>query len=179
MNPTRFLPSISPFFCAFSASLALLSAVAVAQPVEADEKSRLSQQRDLIEQRYKEAEAACQKRFVVTSCVKEAAKERSLALEPVRKQELQIREQERKQQTEDQLKKLERRKAEAANKQSAENGGRAKGGKPVDMTLTQRQEKEKRHADKLRSAEEHRAKVLQAQKERQKPPAASLPVTGQ
>ena len=142
---------------------------------DADEKLRLSKEREVIEQRFKQAEAACQTRFSVTSCVKEASKERAAALDPIRKQELAIRDRERKQQAQDQLNKLEKRKATAANKQNAEASASQRALKPGEITVTQRKDAEMRHAEKLKSAEEHREKVLQARKDRKKPPAAGLP----
>ncbi|MFM2111747.1 MAG: hypothetical protein RLZZ271_407 [Pseudomonadota bacterium] len=162
----------------FILSLCILfaSASAVAQSADINEKQRLSQEKEAIEQRYQQAEAECKRRFVVTSCIKDASRQRTQELDPIRKRELAMREQERREQSDAQLRKLERRRAEAERRQSNTSTVQVAPSKPPSISLTQRQDHEMRHAEKMKSAENHRLKVEQAAKERRKPAAAGLPI---
>jgi colicin import membrane protein len=150
-----------------------------AQPTNAEEKQRFSEEREAIESKYQQAHTECQKRFSVTSCLKEVGKERAAALEPIRKQELAIREKERKQQAQEQMDKLEKRKSNSSAKQTSENQTRVRTLRTGEITVNQREESQKRHAEKVRSAQEHRQKILSTQQDRKKPLAASLPIPSQ
>lgn len=169
----------SILFRLIGAACAWACASLCAQPIDSAEKKRLASEREVIEAKFQQVQAECQKRFSVTSCVKEASKQRSAALDPIRKQELAIRERERKQQAQEQMDKLEKRKSSSVTKQTIDNQTRVRAAKTGEITVNQREESEKRHSEKVKNAQEHRLKVLNAQQERKKPGAASLPIPGQ
>ena len=86
-------------FLLLSALVALASALAGHAHAAETERSRIAQERAEIEARYAERERACRDRFVVTSCVDDAKRDRRSGLDALRARQLELDEQSRRERT--------------------------------------------------------------------------------
>jgi hypothetical protein len=89
MNLLRFWPA-PRVACQLPALLAVAAALAGPARAEESERSRIARERTEIEARYAERERACRERFVVTSCVEDAKRERRRGLDALRARQLQL-----------------------------------------------------------------------------------------
>ncbi|MEO7117205.1 MAG: hypothetical protein ABIZ18_15270 [Caldimonas sp.] len=71
-------------------SIAMTSAIAQASPAEDAEQSRLVQERAAIDATYSARVNECQRRFVVTSCVEDAKRDRRHGLDALRSRQITI-----------------------------------------------------------------------------------------
>lgn len=86
--------------CFLPAALLALAAAPAGPARAADgERSRIAQERAEIEARYAERERACRERFVVTSCVDEAKRDRRRGLDALRARQLKLDEESRRERT--------------------------------------------------------------------------------
>ena len=101
-----------------AAVLALLlgcSAAALAEPASvAAERRQIKHERAAAETRYKQAEAECRTRFVVSSCVAEAQAQQRTTLTDLRQRELALDEAKRKSEAAENTRRLQAKQAEAA-----------------------------------------------------------------
>ena len=82
------------------ATLALVATAPVpAHAADSGERARIASERAEVEQRYAERERACGERFVVTSCVDDAKRERRQSLDALRARELKLDEETRRART--------------------------------------------------------------------------------
>ncbi len=92
-----FLSSLSSLHAVAAAIGAVLScAVASATPADDAERVRLGQERALIEAQYTSRHAECSQRFVVTSCVEDAKRDRRRGLDALRARQIALDESRRK-----------------------------------------------------------------------------------
>jgi hypothetical protein len=150
------------------------------------ERSRLSAERQALEDRYKQDVKACYQNFDVTSCRLKARDRRIEANAALRKEELRFNAQERQIQSEDARRSLAERNSEAEQKRSqaeraaaiaaSKERADANSQKNIDHALqgTKRGEYEQ----KQREAQQHRDDTAKKLRERTKEPAAPLPVPG-
>src|SRR5262249_3974728 len=75
-------------------------ALVPAHAADSGERARIASERAEVEKRYADRERECRERFVVTSCVDDAKRERRKSLDALRAQELQLDEQTRRARTE-------------------------------------------------------------------------------
>ena len=88
------LPGLLP-----TALVALAAGLAGHAHAAESERSRIAQERAEIEARYAERERACRERFVVTSCVDDAKRDRRRGLDALRARQLELDEQSRRERT--------------------------------------------------------------------------------
>nr|HET7858960.1 hypothetical protein [Caldimonas sp.] len=99
------------------AALALAAAAPVAvQAADGDERARIASERTEVEKRYAERERECRERFVVTSCVDDAKRERRKSLDALRARELKLDEDTRRARTEARRAELAAKAAEDARR---------------------------------------------------------------
>ncbi len=163
------------------------ASVAHAFPSEeerAAERQRLDQKSQQIEDQYKQDMTQCYQQFDVVSCKIKARDRRIAAKAALRKEELPFKEMERQIRTEEAKQRLVERQSEAKLKKdeadraeaiaAAKERANANAQKQIDHALkgTKRGEFEQ----KQRDAEQHRENVARKLRERNKEPAAPLPV---
>lgn len=146
------------------------------------ERSRILQERENVQAAHHKAWQQCQGKFAVTDCERAANRQRRKSLDELRRQELVLNQQERKQEASRQQAKRDER-AKKRNEEQRQNKltlPEPKSTKPVAVNAAQREAQEKsaleRFNQKQKEASEHRAKVEASQANRTKPPASSLPV---
>lgn len=98
------------------ASLALAAALVPAHAADGDERARIASERAEVEKRYAERERECRERFVVTSCVDDAKRERRKSLDALRARELKLDEENRRARTEARRAELAAKAAEDARR---------------------------------------------------------------
>ncbi|HEV8112650.1 MAG TPA: hypothetical protein VGR31_07725, partial [Planctomycetota bacterium] len=87
---------IPPIRAGMLAALALSAAVLVpAHAADGGERARIASERAEVEKRYAERERECRERFVVTSCIDDAKRERRMSLDALRARELKLDEETR------------------------------------------------------------------------------------
>lgn len=102
---------------AFALAQLLLGAVHAAEPPEAQaERQRIQAERAAVESAYKQAEAECRQRFAVSGCVAEAQTQRREELAVLRDRELVLDEAKRKAQAEEDERRIQAKRAEAASR---------------------------------------------------------------
>jgi colicin import membrane protein len=158
-------------------------------PSEAErdqERSRLTRERQQLEERYRQDMKLCYQNFDVTSCRLKARDRRIEANAILRQQELRFNAQERQIHAEETRQSLVERNSEAEQKKAeaqraaavaaSKDRADANAQKQIDHALqgTKRGDYEQ----KQRDAAQHRADVEKKQRERTKEPAAPLPVPG-
>jgi hypothetical protein len=184
------------------AAMMLPRAFAADATDEKAERARIKSERAKVEATYAQREQECRTRFVVTSCMDEARRDRRQALEGLRLQQEVLDEQQRKQRAAQRMDEIrakvgeedaKRQEAEAANrrkeKQPADVAGRRPpGGFPAasaasPLTPRQTPAEEARHAAEYQMRQEeaqaHREEVARRNAERAakgKAPAKPLPV---
>jgi hypothetical protein len=149
-----------------------------------DERTRLSQQRQQLEDTYKQDMRLCYQKFDVTSCRLQARDRRIEANAILRKDELRFHALERRLQAEETRRSVAERHSEAETKNAesqraaamvaAKERADAHAQKQIDHAL--QGSKRGDYAQKQREAAQHKADVEQKLRERSKPPAAPLPV---
>jgi hypothetical protein len=174
--------------------LAAICVVAAAQtdatfPTEAqrnEERTRLTRERQQLEEQYRQDMKLCYQNFDVNSCRLQARDRRIQANEALRKEELRFNAQERQIHAEETRRAVAERNSEAERKKAeaqraaavaaAKDRTDANAQKQIDHALqgTKRGDYEQ----KQRDAAQHRADVEKKQRERTKEPAAPLPVPG-
>jgi hypothetical protein len=154
------------------------------EEARAQERQRLDQKGQLLEDQYKQDMTQCYQQFDVVSCKIKARDRRIAAKAALRKEELPFKEMERQIRTEEAKQRLAERQSEAKLKKdeadraeaiaAAKERANANAQKQIDHALkgTKRGEFEQ----KQRDAEQHRENVARKLRERNKEPAAPLPV---
>ena len=154
------------------------------EEARAQERQRLDQKGQLLEDQYKQDMTQCYQQFDVVSCKIKARDRRIAAKAALRKEELPFKEMERQIRTEEAKQRLVERQSEAKLKKdeadraeaiaAAKERANANAQKQIDHALkgTKRGEFEQ----KQRDAEQHRENVARKLRERNKEPAAPLPV---
>jgi hypothetical protein len=150
------------------------------------ERTRLTQARQTLEDEYKQAMKLCYQNFDVTSCRLKARDRRIEANAILRQEELRFNAQERQIHAEEARRSLAERNSEAELKKSeaeraatiaaAKDRADANAQKQIDHAL--KGTKRGDYEQKQRDAAQHRADVEKKQRERNKEPAAPLPVPG-
>lgn len=89
---------------------------ALAEPLDQkDDRARIAYERAQADAYFRESKQACLKRFVVTPCIEQAERTHRAALSDLRRQEVLLDEELRKQRAADRLRKIEDRPAQAKN----------------------------------------------------------------
>jgi hypothetical protein len=181
--------TLSMVFCltGWSADSSVVSDTAALFPTEEarqQERTRLEDERQKLENQYQESLRQCYQKFDVTRCRLDARDRRIEANQALRKDELrfnalerQIRSDDAKRRVEDRNSEASRKEAEAQRAQAvaaARERADANAQKQIDHALqgTKRGE----YDQKQREAAQHRADVEKKQRERTKEPGAPLPV---
>ena len=173
-----------------SASAAVTSAshafVFPSEEARAQERQRLDQKSQQIEDQYKQDMKLCYQQFDVVSCKIKARDRRIEAKAALRKEELPFKAMERQIKTEDAKQKLAERQSEAKLKKdeadraeaiaAAKDRADANAQKQIDHAL--KGTKRGDYEQKQREAAQHREDVAKKLRERNKEPAAPLPVPG-
>lgn len=156
------------------------------EEARAQERQRLDQQSQKIEDQYMQDIKRCYQQFDVVSCKLKARDRRIEAKNALRKEELPFKTMERHIKTEEAKQRLAERQSDANLKQQEADRARAlaeskqradaNAQKQIDHEL--KGTKRGAYEQKLREAEDHRTKVEKKQRERDKEPAAPLPVPG-
>jgi HD-GYP domain-containing protein (c-di-GMP phosphodiesterase class II) len=150
------------------------------------ERERLTRARQALENQYKQDMKQCYQHFDVTSCRLNARDRRIEANNLLRKDELRFNAQERQIQAEDARRSLAERTSEAERKRSeAERAAAIAASKERSDANAQKQidhalqgSKRGDYEQKQREAAQHREDVARKLRERNKEPAAPLPVPG-
>ena len=150
------------------------------------ERQRLDKKSDQIEEQYKQDMRICYQQFDVVSCRVKARDRRIEAKTALRKEELPFKAMERQIKTEEATQRLAERQSDAKLKQqeadraqallAAKERADANAQKQIDHAL--KGSKRAEYEEKQRLAAQHRADVEKKQRERNKEPAAPLPVPG-
>jgi hypothetical protein len=119
--------------------------------VDARERERLAAERDVVQRQTGETEADCYQRFAVSACLRDVRKQRRVALEALRKQELALNDLRRTAATEAQARKVQERQAE---KEGASAAKSTKSSAPADPAAVDR-------ASKAEAADMQRRERLQ------------------
>lgn len=173
-----------------SASAAVTAAshafVFPSEAARAQERQRLDQKSQQIEDQYKQDMKLCYQQFDVVSCKIKARDRRIEAKAALRKEELPFKAMERQIKTEDAKQKLAERQSEAKLKKdeadraeaiaAAKDRADANAQKQIDHAL--KGTKRGDYEQKQREAAQHREDVAKKLRERNKEPAAPLPVPG-
>lgn len=145
------------------------------------EGARLRAKRAELEKRFQQEVKECYQKFDVTSCRMEARNKRIVAHEALRKEELLYNARERRISALEAQQRLQERQQEAHRKAEEAQAASPKPSKQVtdesskrQNEITQRAQYEQKH----REAQERRTSAEQRMRERDKPPAAPLPVPG-
>jgi hypothetical protein len=156
------------------------------EEARAQERQRLDQKSQQIEEQYKQDMKLCYQQFDVVSCKIKARDRRIEAKAALRKEELPFKAMERQIKTEDAKQKLAERQSEAKLKKdeadraeaiaAAKDRADANAQKQIDHAL--KGTKRGDYEQKQREAAQHREDVAKKLRERDKEPAAPLPVPG-
>lgn len=156
------------------------------EEARAQERQRLDQISQQIEDQYKQEMKQCYQQFDVTSCKLKARDRRIEAKAALRKEELPFKAMERQIKTEEARQRLAERQSEAKLKKeeadraeaiaAAKDRADANAQKQIDHAL--KGSKRGEYEQKQREAEQHREDVAKKLRERNKEPAAPLPVPG-
>lgn len=156
------------------------------EEARAQERQRLDQKSQQIEDQYKQDMKLCYQQFDVVSCKIKARDRRIEAKAALRKEELPFKAMERQIKTEDAKQKLAERQSEAKLKKdeadraeaiaAAKDRADANAQKQIDHAL--KGTKRGDYEQKQREAAQHREDVAKKLRERNKEPAAPLPVPG-
>ncbi len=156
------------------------------EEARAQERQRLDQKSQQIEEQYKQDMKQCYQQFDVVSCKIKARDRRIEAKAALRKEELPFKAMERQIKTEDAKQKLAERQSEAKLKKeeadraeaiaAAKDRSDANAQKQIDHAL--KGTKRGDYEQKQREAAQHREDVAKKLRERDKEPAAPLPVPG-
>lgn len=156
------------------------------EETRAQERQRLDQISQQIEDQYKQDMKQCYQQFDVTSCKLKARDRRIEAKAALRKEELPFKAMERQIKTEEARQRLAERQSEAKLKKeeadraeaiaAAKDRADANAQKQIDHAL--KGSKRGEYEQKQREAEQHREDVAKKLRERNKEPAAPLPVPG-
>jgi hypothetical protein len=116
------------------ASLVLAAAALPAHAADSGERARIASERAAVEKLYAERERACGERFVVTSCVDDAKRERRQSLDALRARELKLDEETRRARTDARRAELAAKAAEDARRDLARAAASApaRSGKPFE-----------------------------------------------
>jgi len=154
------------------------------EEARAQERQRLDQKSQQIEEQYKQDMRLCYQQFDVVSCKIKARDRRIEAKAALRKEELPFKTMERQIKTEDAKQKLAERQSEAKLKKdeadraeaiaAAKDRADANAQKQIDHAL--KGTKRGDYEQKQREAAQHREDVAKKLRERDKEPAAPLPV---
>jgi colicin import membrane protein len=107
-------------------ALAGLAAPAVAAPsADGAERARIAAERSALDARFAERERECRQRFVVTSCVDDARRERRRGLDGLKARQLQLDEAKRRARTEERRAELAAKAADDAKRERAARNGPA------------------------------------------------------
>ena len=176
----KLLLSLSFFFVAWTAQAEPFASEAQ----RAEQRVRLTQQRQQLEDQYKEDMKLCYQNFDVTSCRLKARDRRIEANNTLRKEEVKFNAAERLIQAEDAKRMAEERNNEATRKEveaarvaaiaASKERADANAQKQIDHAL--QGSKRGDYEQKQREATERRTHVEKKLQERNKEPAASLPV---
>jgi len=117
-----------------------LAALAIAAPAsvsvlaaDGGERARIASERAEVEKRYADRERECRERFVVTSCVDDAKRDRRKSLDALRARELKLDEETRRARTEARRAELAAKAAEDARRDQARAASApARSGKPFE-----------------------------------------------
>jgi hypothetical protein len=175
---------VSPVDAAVSAS-----ATEAVPPSEAERQAqsqRLAQRRLQLEDAYKQDMQICYQKFDVISCRNAARERRIQANAALRQEELKFNAAERQIKADDVQRRLAEKNAQAqrqdaqderaAKVQQAQERAQANAQKQIDHA--NKGGNREAYEAKQREAAEHRANVEKKRRERDKPPAAALPVPG-
>lgn len=156
------------------------------EEARAQERQRLDQISQQIEYQYKQDMKQCYQQFDVTSCKLKARDRHIDAKAALRKEELPFKAMERQIKTEEARQRLAERQSEAKLKKeeadraeaiaAAKDRADANAQKQIDHAL--KGSKRGEYEQKQREAEQHREDVAKKLRERNKEPAAPLPVPG-
>lgn len=175
---------LSFFFC--SMALAAQDEVTPSAAQRSEERARLTQQRQALEDRYKQEAKQCYQLFDVSSCRQEARNRRIAAHEALRKEEIRFNAMERHIEAAETRRSLmernleaERKKTQAEHAAVAASKEQADDNHPKQLDPALQGTKRDAYEKKQRDAAQHRADVEKKMRERNKEPAAPLPVPGQ
>jgi len=117
--------------CALAALAIAASAPVSALAADGGERARIASERAEVEKRYADRERECRGRFVVTSCVDDAKRDRRKSLDALRARELKLDEETRRARTEARRAELAAKAAEDARRDQARAASApARSGKP-------------------------------------------------
>jgi colicin import membrane protein len=163
--------------------LAVLSAQAVlAQGVNtasvavdtSGERQHIARERDAVNAKHEQEAAQCKGKFAANDCLKAAQKSKRKSLDVLRRQEIALNDQERKAKAAAQMDKVKKR----SEQKKAVVPEVAASSPALSISTRQNnkdtEQEQARYDEKLRAAQEHRAKVEQANREKKKA-AADLP----
>ena len=119
--------------CALAALAIAASAPVSALAADGGERARIASERAEVEKRYADRERECRGRFVVTSCVDDAKRDRRKSLDALRARELKLDEETRRARTEARRAELAAKAAEDARRDQARAASApARSGKPFE-----------------------------------------------
>lgn len=119
--------------CALAALAIAASAPVSALAADGGERARIASERAEVEKRYADRERECRERFVVTSCVDDAKRDRRKSLDALRARELKLDEETRRARTEARRAELAAKAAEDARRDQARAASApARSGKPFE-----------------------------------------------
>jgi hypothetical protein len=125
--------------------LAVLAAVAGAQPTDQAERARISAERTRAEARFEEAQKACYGKFAVNDCLARAQAQRREVLADLRRQEVSLNDADRRRRSAERMQEVESRQSADKQRQRAEAAAHAQ---------EQQRTRQERGASKARKAEE-------------------------
>ena len=119
--------------CALAALAIAASASVSVLAADGGERARIASERAEVEKRYADRERECRERFVVTSCVDDAKRDRRKSLDALRARELKLDEETRRARTEARRAELAAKAAEDARRDQARAASApARSGKPFE-----------------------------------------------
>jgi colicin import membrane protein len=171
--------------------LLVCSGVCVANPQSSEsERDRIAKARGQAQATYDQGIVKCKQQFAVTDCEQQVAKTKRAQLDQLNREEMVIKDQERKSKAAKRLKKLDERsesqKAGGAQPESHERKNKIKIAKPMGVppetpntehgSPSAEKRSEDKYQEKLRAVQTHQERVRQANQSRIKPAASSLPI---
>ena len=164
----RFLRTSARSAAALGLTLLVLGAVPAAAEVEAQtEKAGIESQRRAAEERYRARERECRERFVVTSCVEEAQRQRRATLDALRARQLQLDETRRRTRAAERRAEIAEKVAEDAKRTKE---GQERAARPPAVPRPPREAREPRQPRSARPTRDARA----SGNERHSPKAAGV-----
>jgi colicin import membrane protein len=131
-----FLVAVNVYNTPAAAEIVSGGAISTPDSTLTSEMAKIKQEKLAIEAKSKEQEAACYKKFAVSSCLKDVKTEKLAALNEVKRRELELNNQQRSQKAKAVQEKQEKRESSNATSQTKESPDALKSGNSDDSTQT-------------------------------------------